>query len=183
MDNLRFIRDTMENAGSFTAVPGVGGMLMGATAAFASFAAHLSKSPRAWLAIWIGEALLAFAIGFAFSYRKATRNNTPLLSRAFRRFVLAMMPAIFTGGVLTFVLYRAGLIGLLPSVWLLLYGVGISSGGAFSVRVVPIMGVSFLAVGSLAAIAPHAWADPLLAFGFGGLHILFGFEIARNYGG
>ena len=50
MDNLRYIRDAMENAGSFTAVPGVGGMLMGATALFAAFAAHLSKSPRAWLA-------------------------------------------------------------------------------------------------------------------------------------
>src|ERR1700757_284884 len=97
MDNLRFIRSTMENAGSFTAVPGVGGMLMGATALFAAFAAHLSKSPRAWLAIWMGEALLAMVIGFAFSWRKAVRNGTPLLSRAFRRFALAMMPAIFTG--------------------------------------------------------------------------------------
>ena len=183
MDNLRFIRNAMESAGSFTAVPGVGGMLMGATAIFAAFAAHLSKNPRAWFAIWIGEALLALAIGLGFSYRKAVRNGTPLLSRAFRRFVLAMVPAVFTGALLTFVLYRAGLHGLLPSVWLLLYGVGVSSGGAFSVRVVPIMGISFLAVGTVAALAPVAWADPLLALGFGGLHIVFGFEIARNYGG
>jgi len=183
MDNLRFIRNAMESAGSFTAVPGVGGILMGATAIFAAFAAHLSKNPRAWFAIWIGEALLALAIGLAFSYRKAVRNGTPLLSRAFRRFVLAMVPAVFTGALLTFVLYRAGLHGLLPSVWLLLYGVGVSSGGAFSVRVVPIMGISFLAVGTVAALAPVAWADPLLALGFGGLHVVFGFEIARNYGG
>src|SRR5450432_599999 len=84
MDNLRFIRNAMESAGPFTAVPGVGGMLMGATAIFAAFAAHLSKSPRAWFAIWIGEALLALVIGLGFSWRKAVRNSTPLLSRAFR---------------------------------------------------------------------------------------------------
>jgi hypothetical protein len=183
MDNLRFIRNAMESAGSFTAVPGVGGMLMGATALFAAFAAHLSKSPRAWLAIWSGEACLALAIGLAFSFRKAMRNGTPLLSRPFRRFVLAMVPAIFVGALLTFILYRAGVPRLMPAAWLLLYGVGISSGGAFSVRVVPIMGISFLAVGTVAAIAPASWADPLMAAGFGGLHILFGLVITRNYGG
>jgi hypothetical protein len=85
MDNLRFIRLAMENAGSFTAVPGVGGMLMGATALFAAFAAHLSRGPRAWLGIWSGEALLALAIGMAFSYRKAMRGGAPLLSKPFRR--------------------------------------------------------------------------------------------------
>jgi hypothetical protein len=183
MDNLRFIRNTIETAGSFTAVPGVGGMLMGATAIFAAFAAHLSKSRQAWFAIWIGEGLLALVIGLAFSYRKAVRNGTTLLSRAFRRFVLAMVPAVFTGALLTFVLHRAGLDTMLPAIWLLLYGVGVSSGGAFSVRVVPIMGISFLVIGTIAALAEPVWADPLLAFGFGGLHIIFGFEIARNYGG
>jgi len=183
MANLRFIRHAMENAGSFTAVPGLGGMLMGATALFAAFAAHLSKSPRAWFAIWSGEALLALAIGLGFSYRKALRNNTPLLSKPFRRFVLAMMPAVFVGALLTGVLQRAGTPQLMPAVWLLLYGVGISSGGAFSVRVVPIMGISFLAIGTVAAVAPASWADPLMALGFGGLHIIFGFTIARYYGG
>jgi hypothetical protein len=183
MDNLRYIRSAMESAGSFTAVPGVGGMLMGATAVFAAFAAHLSRSPRAWFGVWAAEAVLASVIGLAFSYRKALRNGTTLLSRGFRRFILAMVPAVFTAALLTFVLYRAGLQNLMPSIWLLLYGVGVSSGGAFSVRVVPIMGVLFLAAGTVAALGPAAWADPLLALGFGGLHIVFGFVIARRYGG
>lgn len=183
MDNLRFIRHAMESAGSFTAVPGVGGILMGATALFAAFSAHLSKSPRAWLAIWSGEAFLALFIGLGFSYRKAIRNQSTLLSRPFRRFVLAMAPSVFVGTLLTIVLYRAHLSQLLPALWLLLYGAGVSSGGAFSVRVVPIMGISFLATGTVAALSPRVWADPLMAFGFGGLHILFGLIIARYYGG
>jgi hypothetical protein len=183
MDNLRFIRSTMESAGAFTAVPGRGGIMMGATAFFAAFAAHLSANPRSWLEVWMGEAILALAIGLGFSYRKARQNSTSLLSRPFRRFVLGVAPSVFVGALLTFVFYRRGLAELLPAMWLLLYGAGIASGGAFSVRVVPVMGLSFLALGSVAAVAPANFADPLLAFGFGGFHILFGWVIARRYGG
>jgi hypothetical protein len=183
MDNLEFIRSTMERSGSFTAVPGVGGMLMGATALFAAFAAHMAKSPRAWLAIWAFEAVLAFTIGLAFSYRKAMRDGNPLLSRAFRRFVLAMAPSGVVGALLTITLFRAGLQGLLPAIWLLLYGLGVSSAGAFSVRVVPLMGVGFLALGGVAAFASPNWGDAIMAAGFGGLHLIFGWMIARDFGG
>jgi hypothetical protein len=183
MDNLSFIRSAMENAGSFTAVPGVGSMVMGATAFLAAFSAHLSRNPLAWLEIWSGEALLAVAIALSFSCRKALRNGTALFSRPFRRFVLAMMPSVFSGAILTFALYRAGITDLLPAVWLLLYGAGVSAAGAFSVRIVPIMGISFMVLGAIAVVSPTTWADPLLVLGFGGFHVLFGFVIARNYGG
>ncbi len=183
MENLNFIRATMENASSFTAVPGVGGMVMGATALLAGFSAHLSRSPLAWLLIWSVEALLALCIAVAFSYRKALQGQTAFLSKPFRRFVLAMLPSVFVGLILTLVLYRSGASHLLPAVWLLLYGAGVSSGGAFSVRIVPLMGLCFLLLGAVAAFAPSAWADPLMALGFGGLHLGFGFVIARNYGG
>jgi hypothetical protein len=183
MDNLQFIRGAMENAGSFTAVPGTGGVLMGATALFAAFAAHLSRSSRAWFGIWSFEALLALVIGLAFSWRKASRNGAMLLSRPFRRFVLAMAPAVLVGALLSLVLFREGVPRLIPAVWLLLYGVGISCGGAFSVRAVPLMGIGFLIIGSIAALGPATWADYLMAAGFGGLHIIFGLIIARNYGG
>jgi hypothetical protein len=183
MDNLEFIRSTMERSGSFTAVPGVGGMLMGATALFAAFAAHLAKSPKAWLAIWAFEATLAFAIGLAFSYRKAMRDGNPLLSRTFRRFVMAMAPSAIVAVLLTVVLFRAGLQGMLPALWLLIYGVGVSSAGAFSVRAVPLMGVCFLITGAVAVFVPPAWGDAIMAAGFGGLHLGFGYLIARDFGG
>jgi hypothetical protein len=157
MDNLRFIRDAMENAGSFTAVPGVGGIVVGATAFFAAFAAHLSAGPRAWLCVWLGEALLALAIGLGFAARKARQVGTPLLSRAFRRFVLALAPPMFAGAIITVMLYRAGLAHFLPT--------------------------AFLLLGTVAALTPSAWSDALLALGFGGLHVIFGYVIARRYGG
>lgn len=183
IDNLNFIRSAMENANSFTAVPGIGSMLMGSTALVASWAAHRSGNLHAWLAIWILEAFLAFAIALWFCYRKAISAGTALLSRPFRRFVLAMSPSVFAGAVITVLLYRSGGSRLLPPIWLLLYGVGVSSAGAFSVRIVPIMGSCFLLLGGVAAYAPFDWSDPLMALGFGGLHLVFGFQIARQYGG
>jgi hypothetical protein len=183
MDNLRFIRNTMETAGAFTAVPGKGGMLMGSTAIFAAYAAHLSANPNAWLRVWLGEAVLALSIGFWFSWRKAARNSTPLLSKPFRRFVLAMAPSVFVGALLTFVMHQRGLTQLIPAMWLLLYGSAVTSSGAFSVRVVPMMGLSFLALGSFATLAPVTMADPLLALGFGGFHLVFGWVILKRYGG
>jgi hypothetical protein len=183
MDNLRFIRNTMESAGSFTAVPGKGGVVMGVTALAAAFVAHFSATARQWLAIWMSEAVLALAVGLVFSWHKSNRGFTPLLSKPFRRFVLALAPSVFAGALLTFSLYHEGVRNLIPAMWLLLYGAGITSGGAFSVRVIPVMGLSFLALGSVAVIAPAAWADPLLAVGFGGFHIFFGLMIARRYGG
>ena len=183
MDNLRFIRSTMESAGAFTAVPGKGGVIMGLTALAAAIAARFAMSPQVWLEVWMSEAALGLAIGLLFAHRKARRSATSLLSRPFRRFVLAMAPSIFSGALLTVVLWQAGVHQYIPAMWLLLYGAGVTSGGAFSVRIVPVMGLSFLALGSIAVLAPLAYADLLLAAGFGGLHVLFGFIIARRYGG
>ena len=162
-------------------------MLVGATALFAAFAAHLSASPKSWLAIWIGEAVLALAIGISFSARKARLAGTDLLSRPFRRFILAMAPPVAAGAVMTAMFENAGLTHFLPAVWLLIYGAAVSCAGAFSVRAVPVMGACFLAVGAAAALVPagwpSVWSDGLLALGFGAIHVVFGWIIARNYGG
>jgi len=45
------------------------------------------------------------------------------------------------------------------------------------------MGVGFIALGAIALLASPAWANALLAAGFGGLHLVFGLIIARRYGG
>ncbi len=182
MDNLRFIRDTMERSGPFTGVPGWGGVAMGASALGAAIIGHF-QAPSGWLLTWLLAAAIAFAIGGFAMERKARSANTTLFSPPGRKFVLSFAPPLLMGALVTLVLYRAGVPALVPGMWLCLYGTGIVTGGAFSVRIVPVMGLAFVVLGGCAFFCPPAWNDAFLAAGFGGLHILFGMVIARRYGG
>jgi hypothetical protein len=178
IDNLRYIRETMERAGSFTAVPGWGGVAMGLTALASALLASRQSTPRAWLETWLVEGSLAIALGILAMWRKASAAGLPLWSAPARKFVFSFVPPLIAGGAVTIVLWQAGLTAAIPGVWLMLYGTGVITGGAFSVPVVPVMGACFLGIGALATLAPTAWSDFWLALGFGGLHILFGFIIA-----
>lgn len=183
MDNLRYIRRTLERAGEFTAVPGIGGMLMGSTALVAAWiAGPRTNSPR-WLEVWLVEAVVALLIGIVAAEQKAKRVRSPLLTGPGRKFVAGFAPAMLTGAVLTVIFFRQGTTGVLPGIWLLLYGTGVVSGGAASVRVVPAMGALFMLAGAIALFLPATSGDVLLAAGFGGLHIIFGSIIAVKYGG
>ena len=183
LDNLRFIRQTMERAGSFTAVPGWGQVAVGVSALGAALLAARQPTSELWLAVWLGEAVVALAIGGWTLMRKAYAVNDPILSGPGRRFGLSFLPPMVVGGLLTAALYRAGFASALPGTWLLLYGTAFATGGAFSVRIVPLEGVCFMAAGAVALFGPHAWGNWCMAAGFGGLHIVFGTIIARRYGG
>jgi hypothetical protein len=181
--NLRYIRDTMERAGSFTAVPGWGGVLMGISALLTALLTARIPTKQLWFQAWIGEALIAFLIGASAMVQKSKAVNSPLLYGPGRKFALSLFPPMIAGAVMTIFLYQHGLFDVMPGMWLILYGVAVMTGGAFSVSVVPIMGASFMLVGIAALFSPKEWSNWYMAFGFGGLQILFGSIIARRYGG
>jgi hypothetical protein len=184
-DHLRYIRETMERAAEFTAVPGWGGVAMGSTAVAAAWLAHRQATPRAWLAVWLAEAFVAVAIAAPAAASKAHRANSALFSGPGRKFVLSFTPPIIVGGLLTLALFVAhtGALTALPGIWLLLYGTAIVTGGAFSVRIVPLMGLCIMLIGAVALFAPSNWGDALMAAGFGGVQVIFGAWIARRFGG
>lgn len=173
----------MERAGSFTAVPGVGGVVMGLTALAAWPLAQRAPTSAAWLRVWLATAAVAATVGVLATVRKASRARIPLASGPARKFLLALSPAMLAGALVTAALWRAGEVRLLPGVWLLLYGAAVVSGGAFSVRAIPLLGACLMGLGAAALFSPKTWGDLYLAAGFGGLQIVFGAVIARRHGG
>jgi hypothetical protein len=180
-DNLRVIRETMERAASFTSIPGWGGFLIGWTALAAAIVAP--GSDQHWLGTWLVEALVAALIGAITMTMKARRSDTPFMSGAARRFFVSYSAPMLTGALLTYALYRFHQFDVMPAAWLLCYGTAFVSSGAFSIPTIPIMGVCFMLLGCAAIMTPFAISNALLGAGFGGLHIIFGFIIARRYGG
>jgi hypothetical protein len=182
-DNLRFIRETMERAGSFTAVSGWGQVAIGITAVVAAWiSSHTVLSDR-WLAVWFGEATIAVAIAMGTTTWKVRDARVPMVSGPARKFALSFVPTMIAGAVLTGLLVTRGDHALLPALWMLLYGAAVVSAGTFSVRIVPVMGACFMACGVVALLMPALSRDVMMATTFGGLHMLFGALIARRHGG
>lgn len=183
IDNLRFIRETMERSAHFTAIPGYGGALMGVTAIGAAIVANNQPTVRGWLITWLTEAALAFIIGIFAMWQKAKNAGDSLASAPSRKFALAFAPPLVAGVILTSLFYFRGFFDFLPTVWLTLYGTAVVTGGAYSVKIVPIVGWVFIALGLASVFVPIAYSDYLMAFGFGFLQIVFGLIVARRYGG
>lgn len=183
MDNLRYIRETMELATAFTGISGWGEIAIGITALLASVIAAQQATFNAWLAVWIAEGLISLLIAGWSMDRKTRAIKMPLGSGPGRKAVFSLTPPMIAGGLLTIVLVQAGLTNAIPGVWLLLYGTGVITGGMYSVKVVPIMGICLMVLGALALFSPPAFANWFMAAGFGGLHVVFGAIIVRKYGG
>lgn len=198
LQDLSFIRRTMEGAASFTDVPGWGLVGTGLVALVSAFLAQRQPTPERWLATWLAAAAVGATVGNAMMWRKMRRRvaesgaeRGTLLSVPARKFLLLLFPAMGVGALLTLALVDVTTPGvdariadrILPGMWLLLYGLGITTAGAFSIRAVPLMGLGFIILGAAALFIPALDGDLMMALGFGGLQVAFGLLIARRHGG
>ncbi|KPJ84490.1 MAG: hypothetical protein AMS19_00445 [Gemmatimonas sp. SG8_23] len=187
MDNLRYIRETMERSASFTHVSGIGGVAMGVVAFAAAGLAWTASSPAEWVTVWLVAAGVSLGVAVLFLARKSKAEGVTLLTGPARKFAWSVTPPLAAGGILTVAFVRGGVVDMLPGMWLLLYGTGIVAGGSHSVRPIPIMGATFMAVGVAALLGPSdwhtVWGNLWMAAGFGGLHVMFGAIIWRRHGG
>jgi hypothetical protein len=173
----------MERAGTFTAISGWGIAAVGVAAMVAAGVARARPTVEWRVGTWVTTAAVCIALSLWATARKARRSDVSMVSGPAQKLVLAFSPAMVVGALLTAALLRIGANDLLPAVCLLLYGTAVVAGGAFSVRIIPVMGVCFMVLGACTLFAPSSWATALMIAGFGGLHIIFGILIARRYGG
>ena len=181
--NLDYIRETMRSAGTFTSVPGKGGVAMGVVGCIALWLGSRMNTPVGMLGVWIAAAPIAAVLGGVFMIAKARQRDAALSGIIARRFFAGLAPPILVAAVLTWLLLAQGATDVVPAMWLMLYGAGAIGGGAFSVRPVIAMGAGFVVLGVVSALTPASWANAWLGAGFGGLHIVFGSLIARRHGG
>jgi hypothetical protein len=182
-ESIEFIRETMVRSASFTAVPGQGGVVMGAIGVIAAVIASRTSDSRAWLATWLIAAVIASPIGLTATIVKARRNHVALWSASGRRFMQGFLPALVAGAALTWALVAAGRVELLAATWLLLYGAGILAGATASIPVLTWLGAEFMVLGIAAVATGGRWPDLWLGAGFGGLQMVYGVIIARKHGG
>ena len=152
IDNLRYIRETMERAGSFTAISGWGMTAVGVIALIASIVSLARPNPAWWLGTWLTTAACCAVLSLATMMAKARRTGTSLVSGPARKLALAFAPSVVAGLVLTAALVREADYALLPGVWLLVYGAGVVAAGAFSTRVIPVLGAACIGAGAVALI-------------------------------
>jgi hypothetical protein len=182
-DDLRFIRGAMERSSTFTAVPGVGGVLMGVIGFIAAIATARQPTAARWLGTWLAAAPVAVVVELVAMERKAHRAGLTLTGANARRFAWGMAAPLVAGAAITYELWMTRDLTVMAPVWLLLYGAGVLTGGMFSVPVIRAIGVCFMMTGIAAILTPPEWGNVWLAIGFGGLHVGFGTYIAKNHGG
>lgn len=179
MATLRYIRDSMDAAGS-VAVPGSAGLAMGAVGLVA---AALSLTPQLtshWLAIWLTAAPIGVLAGALLLASPSSVKSFIATGTPGRKLVLGLFPCLFAGAVMTSVLWNADLREPMPGTWLLMYGCALISASASTKAIVAWMGACFAVLGLAALLTPPELHVPLLGVGFGGLHILFGILIGRG---
>jgi hypothetical protein len=182
LGTLAYIRASIESSSSMD-VPGMSGIVMGIVGLLAAVVVSLPRWAPHWLGIWLGAVVIALTFGGALVARQIGLSGHAGYWGPARKFLLCLCPALLAGAVLTWVLYAVGAAGVIPGMWLLLYGCAVLSASTVTsagiTRLVGIMGALFVALGAITFTLPAGTHTAMLGLGFGVLHIVFGLLIGR----
>lgn len=175
---LRYIRASMESAVSLS-VPGSTGIASGIVGVLAAIVSSVPALRPHWLIIWLLAAVVAAGVGGALLLRQPSLSSLTIGGAPIRRFAIGLLPSLFAGAVMTWILWVNAGPRIIPGTWLLLYGCGLIAASAATARTIAILGGSFVVTGLLALVLPENMQILMLGAGFGGLHIVFGYLMGR----
>lgn len=176
LGTLQYIRASIDAAG-LLAVPGSAGIAMGAVGILAALLVSLKALAAHWLEIWLIAGLVAIAFGTILMAHQVISRGTTLYRGPLRRFLMCLCPPLLVGALLTWQLWQHAETGLIPGVWLLMYGCAVMAASTLTRRALAVMGALLAVLGIIALQAPVGYQNAVLGVGFGGLHLLFGMMI------
>ncbi len=176
LGTLQYIRASIDAAG-LLAVPGSAGIAMGAVGILAALLVSLKALAAHWLEIWLSAGLVAIAFGTILMAHQVISRGTTLYRGPLRRFLMCLCPPLLVGALLTWQLWLHAQTGLIPGVWLLMYGCAVMAASTLTRRALAVMGALLAVLGIIALQAPAGYQNAVLGVGFGGLHLLFGILI------
>ncbi len=201
-DELKTIRKIMEDSSRFLSLSGLSGLFAGLFAIAGALAAwflilnkgsihydeyfhSLSSKETSILRLQlIGDALavlfLSVASSLWFSSRKAEKAGKNLWTPVSRRLLVNFIIPLATGGIFVLILLLQNHVQLIVPGMLIFYGLALINAGKFTYSEVFYLGLLEIITGLTSSIFP-AIGILFWVFGFGILHIIYGFFMYRKY--
>ncbi|MFN3916351.1 MAG: TMEM128 family protein [Flavobacteriales bacterium] len=208
LKDLTEIRSLMERSTQYLSLSGLSGIaagilaLLGAALVYFDFAyikiggysyadfvgGELSPdlvSDKIWFLLKVGAGvlILALAMGFYFTWRKAKKKNLKMWNNPAKRMLLALFVPLIAGGLFCVALVIHGLYGLVAPATLVFYGMALFSASHFTYKDIKFLGISEIVLGVIASFN-IGYGLLFWAIGFGLLHIVYGvlmyFKYERN---
>ncbi|HVN58424.1 MAG TPA: hypothetical protein VMT63_09020 [Bacteroidales bacterium] len=201
-DELKTIRKIMEESSRFLSLSGLSGVsaglfavagtlvawlfiLKGGSVRYDEYFRSLSQVDTfslRWQLVADALAVLGLSSFFAlyFSVRKARKAGNVLWTPVTKRLLLNFSIPLATGGIFIIILLLQNHIQLLVPGMLIFYGLALLNAGKFTYGEIFYLGLLEIILGLIAALMP-SFGLYFWVFGFGILHIVYGFFMYRKY--
>lgn len=189
IDDLRYIRSTMEKSSKFLTLSGISGVAAGCVALIGSVVAYkivyekLSFTGSLRIDLLILSALvliLAIALGVYFSLKKARKSGEKLFNGiSYGLFRDGGIPLV-VGGVFCLILVSNDCPLLVVAAMLIFYGIALIGFGARSYGDIRVLGGCEIFLGIVAGFIPR-YGLLIWTIGFGLLHIIYGIYMYIRY--
>lgn len=196
--NLRLIRELMERSTKYSTFSGLSGVLAGTVAILGCLSQWKwvqtlgpIEQKRAFLLNWSIVLILAIGMDYLLTKRRAPLVGKTIISRLGKQMILASLPGLGMGTLLTLSLLQHGFLDLIYPFWMLAYGAAVCAVGLFSQVEVSKLGWAFFVTGFVTFVFDFLISDANLrltgglimtAVTFGGFHIIYGLVMARRVG-